>query len=122
MTTENNHFMINMSHDPSLYRDDDDHIHDREGEMRFYDFKRRLGDKGSEVRMVIIVIFIVSIMVFNIITSTMFGGEDDDDAVLDDNDDLCKAKCRRKSCLTKVPAENDSAAAPLLTLALLTLY
>ena len=63
--------MINMSHDPSLYRDDDDHIHDREGEMRFYDFKRRLGDKGSEVRMVIMVIFIVSIMVFNIITSTM---------------------------------------------------
>ena len=115
--------MISMSHDPSLYRDDDDHIHDREGEMRFYDFKRRLGDKGSEVRMVIIVIFIVSIMVFNIITSTIiFRGEDDGDAVLDDNDDLCKAKCRRKSCLTKVPAENDSAAAPLLTLALLTLY
>ena len=107
--------MINMSHDPSLYRDDDDHDI-REGEMRFYDFKRRIGDKGSEVRMVIIVIFIVSIMVFNIITSTMFGG----DAVLDDNDDLCKVKCRRKSCLTKVPAENDSAAAPLLTLALLT--
>ena len=109
--------MINMSHDPSLYLDDDDHIHDREGEMRFYDFKRRLGDKGSEVRMVIIVIFIVSIMVFNIITSTMFGGEDDGDAVLEDNGDLCKVKCRPKSCLTKVPAENDSAAAPLLTLA-----
>ena len=52
--------------------------------MRFYDFKRRLGDKGSEVRMVImvisiIVIFIVNIMVINVITSTtifMFGGED----------------------------------------------
>ena len=72
--------MINMSHDPSLYCDDDDHIHDREGEMRFYDFKRRLGDKGSEVRMVIMVIFIVSIMVFNIITSTIiFRGEDDGD-------------------------------------------
>ena len=35
---------------------------------------------------------------------------------------VCQAQCRRKTCLTKVPAENDSAAAPLLTLALLTLY
>ena len=35
---------------------------EEEGKMRFYDFKRRLGDKGSEVMIMIMIMIMMMIM------------------------------------------------------------
>ena len=63
-----------------------------EGKMRFYDFKRRLGDKGSEVMMVMVLIMMMVMMIM--IMMIMFLIEYDYASV-------CKVKCRRKTGLTK---------------------
>ena len=72
-----------------------------EGKMRFYDFKRRLGDKGSEVRMVMIMLMILMMMMVMMVMMILFHNDDDFASV-------CKVKCRRKTGLTKVPAGDDS--------------
>ena len=71
-----------------------------EGKMRFYDFKRRLGDKGSEVMMVMVLMMMMMVMMI-MIMMIMFLIEYDYASV-------CKVKCRRKTGLTKVPAGDDS--------------
>ena len=65
-----------------------------EGKMRFYDFKRRLGDKGSEVMMVMVLMMMMVMMIMFLIEY--------------DYASVCKVKCRRKTGLTKVPAGDDS--------------
>ena len=63
---------------------------EEEGEMRFYDFKRCLGDKGSKVMMAMMMMMMI-----------LFYNKDDFASV-------CKVKCRRKTRMTKVPAGDDS--------------
>ena len=58
-----------------------------EGKMRFYDFKRRLGDKGSEVMMVMVLVMMMVMMIMFLIEY--------------DYASVCKVKCRRKTGLTK---------------------
>ena len=55
-------------------------VGEEEGKMRFYDFKRRLGDKGSEVimMMIIIMIFMIMTMMMMMVMMILFNGDDDD--------------------------------------------
>ena len=47
---------------------------EEEGKMRFYDFKRRLGDKGSEVMIIMMMVMMIMIMILMI----LFDADDDD--------------------------------------------